>query len=168
MCCKGLSPDRVERVSITPECEALQQAYLNAGVLGSASADDALHIAIATVMEVDIVLSWNFKHIVHFDKIAGFESVNTLSNYRSPRSSFTAGGHRAVKRKKAYDCVEMKGEIQQKHRQEVETLGKEEAERRRWQRVLDDPVLGGFVRANAPRSHAVSPEGRKVVKWPPA
>lgn len=82
---QGLSPDRVERVSITPECEALQQAYLDAGVLGPASADDALHIAVASAMEVDIVVSWNFKHIVHFDKITGFEGVNTLRNYRSPR-----------------------------------------------------------------------------------
>jgi hypothetical protein len=36
-------------------------------------------------MAVDIVVSWNFKHIVHFDKIAGFETVNTLKYYRSPR-----------------------------------------------------------------------------------
>jgi hypothetical protein len=41
----------------------------------------------------------------------------------------------------------MKWEIQQRHLREVEELGEEEAEKRRWQRVLDDPVLGSFVRA---------------------
>jgi hypothetical protein len=41
----------------------------------------------------------------------------------------------------------MKWEIQQRHLREVEELGAEEAEKRRWQRVLDDPVLGAFVRA---------------------
>jgi hypothetical protein len=80
-----LSPDQVERVAITAECEALRQEYLRARVLGPASADDAMHIAVATVTEVDLVVSWNFKHIVHFDKIAGFEGVNTLNNYRTPR-----------------------------------------------------------------------------------
>jgi hypothetical protein len=35
--------------------------------------------------EVDIVVSWNFKHIVHFEKIAGYEGVNTLRGFRSPR-----------------------------------------------------------------------------------
>ena len=81
----GLAADQVERVGITTECEALQQAYLQAGILGLASADDAMHIAIATVVGADLVVSWNFKHIIHFDKIAGFEGVNTLRNYRSPR-----------------------------------------------------------------------------------
>ena len=66
-------------------------------------------------------------------------------------------------RKKAFDCVEMKWEIQQRHRHEVETLGKEEAEKLRWQRVLDDPVLGAFVRANPPRSHGASRESREGV-----
>jgi len=81
----GISTDQAERVAVTDECRTLQRAYLEAGVVGRSSAADALHIAIATVMEVDIVVSWNFKHIVHFAKIAGFEGVNTLNNYRSPR-----------------------------------------------------------------------------------
>ena len=82
---QGLGTEQVERVRSTPECEALRLAYLEAGILGPASAEDALHIAIATVMEVDMVVSWNFKHIVHFEKIAGFEGVNAVRKYRSPR-----------------------------------------------------------------------------------
>jgi putative membrane protein len=31
------------------------------------------------------VVSWNFKHIVHFEKIGGYEGVNSLRGYRSPR-----------------------------------------------------------------------------------
>jgi len=53
---------------------------------------------------------------------------------------------------KPFDCVQMKWEIQEKHRAEADALGKEVAERRRWQRVLDDPVLGAFVRAHAART----------------
>ena len=82
---RSLPPEQVERVSVTQECVVLRDAYLNANVVGRASEDDALHIAIATVMAVDMVVSWNFKHIVHFEKIVGFEGVNTLNNYSSPR-----------------------------------------------------------------------------------
>lgn len=63
----------------------MRKAYLAAGVVGPASSNDAAHIAVATVADVDIVVSWNFKHIVHFDKIAGFEGVNLLHGFRSPR-----------------------------------------------------------------------------------
>jgi predicted nucleic acid-binding protein len=73
-----------ESVSATDECYVLRDAYLRADVLGRASADDALHVAIATVYRADIVVSWNFKHIVQRRRIHGFEAVNTLMDYRSP------------------------------------------------------------------------------------
>jgi hypothetical protein len=43
-------------------------------------------IAVATISNVDLVVSWNFKHIVHFEKIGGYEGVNILRGYRSPES----------------------------------------------------------------------------------
>jgi hypothetical protein len=43
------------------------------------------HIALATIFGADLVVSWNFKHIVHFEKIAGYEGVNSLRGYRSPK-----------------------------------------------------------------------------------
>ena len=49
------------------------------------SAADAEHIAAATVAGVDLMVSWNFKHIVHFDKIRGFEAVNLLQGYKPIR-----------------------------------------------------------------------------------
>ncbi len=79
----GLSPDEVEAIEVDGEIIALRDAYLAAGVVGPASAADAEHIAAATVAEVDLVVSWNFKHIVHFDKIRGFNGVNTLRGYRA-------------------------------------------------------------------------------------
>ena len=73
-----------ESVSATNECYGLRDAYLNADVVGRASADDALHVAIAAVYRADIVVSWNFKHIVQRRRIHGFEAVNTLMDYRPP------------------------------------------------------------------------------------
>ncbi len=48
--------------------------------------------------------------------------------------------------KKDFDCVEMKNRIQEELLREVQLLSEEEAQKRQWQRVLDDPILGPFVR----------------------
>jgi hypothetical protein len=40
---------------------------------------------VATVLGADLVVSWNFRHIVHFEKIAGYEGINSLRGYRSPK-----------------------------------------------------------------------------------
>ena len=76
--------DQVQIVTTSSESDELRDAYLDAGVVGPASSNDAAHIAVATVVGVDMVVSWNFKHIVHFEKIGGYEGVN-LRGYQSPR-----------------------------------------------------------------------------------
>jgi hypothetical protein len=80
-----LPPQQVEIISTSAESDALRDAYLEASVVGPASSNDAAHIAVATISKVDMVVSWNFKHIVHFEKIGGYEGVNSLRGYRSPR-----------------------------------------------------------------------------------
>ena len=52
--------------------------------------DDAYHIAVATVNRLDVLVSWNFKHIVNYDKIKLFNSINLRLGYpmieiRSPK-----------------------------------------------------------------------------------
>ncbi len=64
------------------EIERLAKAYMDAGIIGRASAGDAIHIATATIAGVDFVVSWNFKHIVHYDKIQGYQAINLLSGYK--------------------------------------------------------------------------------------
>jgi hypothetical protein len=81
----SLLPQQVEIVGTSPESDGLRDAYLQAAVVGPASSNDAAHIAVATTAGVDLVVSWNFKHIVHFEKIGGYEGVNSLLGYRSPR-----------------------------------------------------------------------------------
>ena len=46
---------------------------------------------------------------------------------------------------KDFDCVQMKWDIQQKLLEEERQLGKEEAHRRRDERVRNHPVLGRFL-----------------------
>lgn len=51
-----------------------------------------------------------------------------------------------MKGKKAFDCVEMKAEIQERLLRESTDLGEEEARKRRAERLSRDPILGGFLR----------------------
>jgi predicted nucleic acid-binding protein len=85
-----LLPNAYEEVSGGEESERLRDAYLKAGVVGPRHAADAEHIALATVSRADLLVSWNFKHIVHWDKIRGFNAVNLREGYppieiRSPQ-----------------------------------------------------------------------------------
>jgi len=73
----------LEYHEIGEEMERLQAAYLAAGVVGSASKADALHVAAATVLGADMIVSWNFKHIVNFQRIRGFNAVNLAQGYRT-------------------------------------------------------------------------------------
>lgn len=78
------------RLRRSPESERMRDLYIQARVVGAKSKDDAHHVAIATVAQADMIVSWNFRHIVHFDKIIGFNSVNLREGYstieiRSPR-----------------------------------------------------------------------------------
>ena len=76
-----IPPDSMERVAMGPEVEALGQAYVSAGVVGQASQSDALHVAAATVARADLILSWNFRHIVNYNRIRGYNGVNALNGY---------------------------------------------------------------------------------------
>lgn len=43
--------------------------------------DDCRHVALASVTGVDLLVSWNFRHIVQYDKIRKFNAVNMLRGY---------------------------------------------------------------------------------------
>jgi hypothetical protein len=70
-----------EVILITQEVLQLRQAYLNAGIVTAKSAADALHVALATVARCRLIVSWNFKHIVHFQKIPLYQGVNLVNGY---------------------------------------------------------------------------------------
>jgi predicted nucleic acid-binding protein len=86
----GLAPPAFERVFSSEESQDLRDAYLRAKVVGPKHSADAHHIALATALRADVVVSWNFRHIVHWDKIRLFNAVNLREGYppieiRSPR-----------------------------------------------------------------------------------
>ncbi len=87
---KELPPDCREYVTLGGEAAQLAQAYLREGVLTEKYLLDAQHIAVATLGRVDVMVSWNFKHIVNLNRIRLYNSVNLKLGYpmieiRSPR-----------------------------------------------------------------------------------
>jgi hypothetical protein len=71
----------VERIAAGKEALELAMAYISADALTSAQRADAIHVASATVARADLILSWNFKHIVNFDRIHKFNAVNLMWGY---------------------------------------------------------------------------------------
>ncbi len=67
---------------ITDETIELANLYQQRRILTPKYYDDGVHIAVATVADVDVLVSWNFKHIVHFDKIRLFNAVNIEQGYK--------------------------------------------------------------------------------------
>lgn len=59
----------------------MAESYLRRGIIGKGSQNDVLHVAIATVGRADVVVSWNFKHIVNLGRIRLFNSVNIEHGY---------------------------------------------------------------------------------------
>ena len=83
-----------ERVAFTEEAEKLANQYIAEKVVGKTSLPDCRHIALATLARVDVLASWNFKHIVNIQRIHGYNSVNLRLGYplleiRSPKDLLT-------------------------------------------------------------------------------
>lgn len=70
-----------EIVEINREIIELQQAYITEKIISSKWEDDALHVAAATVFGCELIVSWNFKHIVNYRRIPLYNAVNTLHGY---------------------------------------------------------------------------------------
>jgi hypothetical protein len=75
--------DRTERIAVDDEVKGLADEYLAAGAVGGSARADAIHVAAASVAAADLIVSWNFKHIVNFRRIRLFNSVNVRLGYRA-------------------------------------------------------------------------------------
>ncbi|WOK05247.1 hypothetical protein RT717_19390 [Imperialibacter roseus] len=82
--------DKIEAIEITPESLYLADLYIKENVVGKTSRPDCIHIALATLNNADILVSWNFKHIVNINRIRGYNSINyrlghQILEIRTPR-----------------------------------------------------------------------------------
>lgn len=67
---------QIEPVRLTQDAANLADQYILAKVVGPTSRADCQHIAMATLAKADVLVSWNFKHIVNLDKIRGYNGIN--------------------------------------------------------------------------------------------
>ncbi len=84
-------------IEVSSEALELADTYITRGILTPKYGNDALHIALATVENVDVLVSWNFRHVVRVDQIRRFNAVNLELGYRSvdirsPREVVSYGG----------------------------------------------------------------------------
>jgi hypothetical protein len=82
---------RIERHTLD-----LASEYTRHGILPARFRNDLLHIAMATVANVDVLVSWNFKHIVRLEKIRLYSATNLEAGYKpieiySPREVASYG-----------------------------------------------------------------------------
>ena len=90
---ESLPPDLLERVELTDEARLLSEKYVSEKVVGKISRADCQHIALATINKADVLVSWNFKHIVNLERIRGYNSINFREGYqmieiRTPKEIF--------------------------------------------------------------------------------
>ncbi len=70
-------------VELTEEARKLANKYIDEKVVGQASRADCQHIAMATLVKADVLVSWNFKHIVNLERIRGYNGINMLMGYNT-------------------------------------------------------------------------------------
>jgi hypothetical protein len=90
------SADSFQRVELTEEAVTLADKYIEEKVVGKTSVEDCRHFALATIHKVDVLASWNFKHIVNLERIKGYNAVNLRLGYamieiRSPKDLVNYG-----------------------------------------------------------------------------
>ena len=71
------------RLSLDDESAALAEAYIQHGILTPGHLVDARHVAIATVAQMDALVSWNYRHLVNRRRREAFNGVNAIMGYRS-------------------------------------------------------------------------------------
>jgi len=70
-----------EYIELTEEAIDLADKYIDEKVVGKTSVNDCRHIALATIVKADALVSWNFKHIVNLNRIKGCNGVNLKHGY---------------------------------------------------------------------------------------
>ena len=72
------------RLLITDEANELAARLLRAHALPGSAEDDAMHVALATVHEIDILLTWNCKHIANAITMPKILATIKEANYNPP------------------------------------------------------------------------------------
>ena len=78
---KHLAEINFEYVSADKEVKELAGKFIDNNILTNKSIDDCRHIACAMINECDMIVSWNFKHIVNYKTIKGVKLLSVMTGY---------------------------------------------------------------------------------------
>jgi predicted nucleic acid-binding protein len=73
---------RYENIELDEEIEELANRFVDNKILSANSIDDCRHIACSIVSGCDVIVSWNFKHIVNYKTIKGIKIIAALAGYK--------------------------------------------------------------------------------------
>ncbi len=121
----------IEPVSLSREAEDLADEYVSEGIIEPGMHADALHIGLASVARVDVLVSWNFRHIVNLSRIRGYHSINLRQGYplieiRTPRAILGSPGTVRDHASAGYDCVQDMRRIRDRISAEIADMNHEE------------------------------------------
>lgn len=68
----------------TDEVDRLAEIYVRHGVIPPGKFEDALHLAYATFYEMDILVTWNYRHLARAKTATLVASLNTAEGYARP------------------------------------------------------------------------------------
>lgn len=80
---KSVQNKNEEFIEYSDKAIELASSYIKENVVGLTSITDCIHIALATIHNADVLVSWNFKHIVNVDRIRGYNSVNLSRGFQA-------------------------------------------------------------------------------------
>ncbi len=69
-------------LELTEECNELANEYIKRGIIPKKNKEDALHIAIASIYDLDAIISYNFEHIVKLKTIREVSGINLSKGYK--------------------------------------------------------------------------------------
>lgn len=109
--------------------EELADRYVEAGAVGAATRPVALHVAFATLANVDTLASWNYKYLLNHHRRPRFNTVNReldhppIEMYEPPA---ILGENFRDPNDKSFDCVGFMREQRKKLGKELEGMSSEE------------------------------------------
>lgn len=91
---ENIPKEKIIKIETSEEAQSLAQMYIDEKIVGKTSLLDCQHIATATLNYADVLVSWNFKHIVNLMRIKGYNSINLREGYhtleiRTPKEIFS-------------------------------------------------------------------------------
>jgi hypothetical protein len=80
---KSIPNKNIELIDYDDKAVELASLYIIENVVGLTSITDCIHIALATIHNADVLVSWNFKHIVNVARIRGYNTVNLSRGFKA-------------------------------------------------------------------------------------